>query len=271
MRESEFDFIRSLVYERSRISLGSDKRELVSARLGKRLRATNLATVGEYCLLLKSPGAEQELANLIDVISTNHTFFFREGAHFDFLRSRAVPEMRERARAERWPQFNVWSAASSSGEETYSIAMTLSSCLTDWAWHIEGTDISHRILEKAQAAIYRDETVNRLPPELVRTYFQRGFGPQEGTYRVRSALRDHVSFRQLNLLEGEPPFRDPFQVIFCRNVMIYFDTATQKRLVDETFAPSLDPEGYLFIGHSESLTGIHHRFTYVQPTVYEKR
>jgi chemotaxis protein methyltransferase CheR len=269
MRESEFDFIRSLVYERSRINLGPDKRELVSARLGKRLRATNLTTVGEYCTLLRSAGAEQELANLIDVISTNHTFFFREGAHFDFLRAQAVPEMSARAGAERWQRFNVWSAASSSGEETYSIAMTLASCLTNWPWHVEGTDISHRILEKAQAAIYRDETVNRLPPEIVRAHFQRGFGPQEGTYRVRSALRDHVTFRQLNLLEGEPPFKEPFQVIFCRNVMIYFDRATQEELVAR-LTRRLVPGGYLFVGHAESLTAVRHSLKSIRPSIYQR-
>jgi chemotaxis protein methyltransferase CheR len=206
---------------------------------------------------------------LIDVISTNHTFFFREGAHFDFLRAQAVPEMSARAGAERWQRFNVWSAASSSGEETYSIAMTLASCLTNWPWHVEGTDISHRILEKAQAAIYRDETVNRLPPEIVRAHFQRGFGPQEGTYRVRSALRDHVTFRQLNLLEGEPPFKEPFQVIFCRNVMIYFDLPS-RALAVKRLAQHLAPGGYLMVGHSESLMGINHGLYPVQQGVFQK-
>lgn len=269
MRESEFDFIRGLVYERSRISLGPDKRELVSARLGKRLRATNLTTVGEYCHLLKSPGAEEELANLIDVISTNHTFFFREAAHFDFLRAQAVPEMIARKSVERWPQFNVWSAAASSGEEAYSIAMTLAGCLPDWPWRIEGTDISHRILDKAQAAIYREETVGRLPPEIVRMYFQRGFGPQEGTYRVRPALRERANFQQLNLLEGEPPFRDPFHVIFCRNVMIYFDRPTQEELVAR-LTRRLVPGGYLFVGHAESLTAVRHSLKSIRPAIYQR-
>src|SRR5687767_10209944 len=132
MRDSEFDFIRSLVYERSRISLGPDKRQLVSARLGKRLRATNLPTLGEYCQLLQSPGAEQELGHLIDAISTNHTFFFREMAHFDFMRDVAVPEMLARSRVERWQKFRVWSSACSSGEEPYSIAMLLAGCLPTW-------------------------------------------------------------------------------------------------------------------------------------------
>jgi chemotaxis protein methyltransferase CheR len=269
MRDSEFEFIRGLVYERSRINLGPDKRELVSARLGKRLRATNLTSLGDYCQLLKSPGADEELANLIDVISTNHTFFFREGAHFDFLREHAVPEMAARAKAESWGRFNVWSAACSSGEEPYSIAMTLADCLPAWPWRIAATDISHRILAKAKAGIYREETVSRLRPDLVRTHFQRGFGPQEGNYRVKSSLGERVSFHQLNLLEGEPPFGEAFQVIFCRNVMIYFDRPTQEELVAR-LTRRLVPGGYLFVGHAESLTNIRHTLRTVRPAIYQR-
>jgi chemotaxis protein methyltransferase CheR len=269
MRDNEFEFIRSLVYERSRISLGPDKRELVSARLGKRLRATNLPNLGEYCRLLQSPDAGEELANLIDVISTNHTFFFREEAHFDFLRNQAVPGLAARARSERWAQFHVWSAACSSGEEPYSIAMILAGCLAHWPWHVTATDISHRILAKAQAAVYREETVGRLAPDLVRTHFQRGFGPQEGNYRVKPSLSERVSFHQLNLLEGEPPLREPCQVIFCRNVMIYFDRPTQEELVAR-LTRRLVPGGYLFVGHAESLTNIRHDLRSVRPAIYQR-
>lgn len=269
MRESEFDFIRSLVYERSRISLSADKRELVSARLGKRLRATNLTTVGEYCQLLQSPGAEAELANLIDAISTNHTFFFRENAHFDFLRQVVLPEMRARAQKEHWARFHVWSAACSSGEEPYSIAITLADTLNGWPWRIAATDISHRVLAKAKAGIYRDEAVGRLPKPTIQTHFQRGFGPQDGNYRVKAGLREQVSFHHLNLLEGDPPFREPFQVIFCRNVMIYFDRPTQEELVAK-LTRHLVPGGYLFVGHAESLTAIHHTLQTVRPAIYRK-
>lgn len=270
MRDSEFEFIRSVVYERSRISLGPDKRELVSARLGKRLRATNLPDIGEYCRLLKSTEAEAELGNLIDAISTNHTFFFREGVHFDFLRDKALPELNARAPAERWPRFNLWSAACSSGEEPYTIAMTLADAPpVRWPWHIEATDISRRILTKAAAAIYDEETVAKLTPAQVRAHFQRGFGPQEGKYRIKAALRDHVTFRHLNLLEGEPPFTEPFQVIFCRNVMIYFDRTTQEELVGR-LARRLVPGGYLFVGHSESLTHIKHGLRLIRPAIYQK-
>lgn len=267
MRDSEFEFIRTLVYERSRISLGPDKRELVSARLGKRLRATNMPTLGDYCRLLQSPAAEDELSNLIDVISTNHTFFFREQAHFEFLRKRAVPEFH--AGSHRKSRFYVWSAAASSGEEGYSIAMTLAECLPQTPWHIEGTDISHRIIAKAEAGIFRNEAVERLPADVMRTHFQRGFGPQEGNYRVKQALRERITFRQLNLLEGEPPFREAFHVIFCRNVMIYFDRPTQEELVAR-LTRRLVPGGYLFVGHAESLTNIRHTLNSVQPAVYQR-
>ena len=269
MRESEFDFIRSLVYERSRISLSSDKRELVSARLGKRLRATNLPTIGDYCRLLQSPGQEAELSNLIDAISTNHTFFFRENAHFDFLRKTAVPEMQARATKERWSHFRVWSAACSTGEEPYSIAITLSECLANWSWQIEATDISHRVLEKGTAGIYRSETIDRLPKSVVQTHFQRGFGPQDGNYRAKATLRDRIRFQQLNLLEGEPPFTELFHVIFCRNVMIYFDRPTQEELIAK-LVRRLVPGGYLFVGHAESLTALRHTLQTVRPAVYRR-
>jgi chemotaxis protein methyltransferase CheR len=271
MRDSEFDFIRTLVYERSRINLGADKRELVSARLGKRLRATQTANLGEYCELLRSPGADEELAHLIDVISTNHTFFFRENAHFDFVRTHAVPEMLARGRVERWPHLNAWSAACSSGEEPYSLAITLAESLagTNWPWRIEATDISHRILEKAAAGIYREDVVGKMPPATIRQYFQRGVGPQAGNYRVRREIRSGVTYRQLNLLEGEPPFNDPFQIIFCRNVMIYFDRPTQEELV-RRLTKRLVPGGYLLVGHSESLTGIKHSLQLVQPAIYRR-
>lgn len=272
MRDKEFDFIRSLVYRHSRINLGTDKRELVNARLVKRLRATNLTEIGDYCHFLQNDPGGEELAHLIDAISTNHTFFFREHAHFDYLKGHIIPEMLQRRAAERWPRFYVWSAASSSGEEPYSIAITLMENLPPargWPWHIEATDISHKILAKARAAIYRGDVVERLPTATIRRHFQQGIGPQEGNYRVKPELSSQVSFHQLNLLEGEPPFHDPFQVIFCRNVMIYFDRQTQEELVQRLHR-RLVPGGYLLVGHSESLTGIKHQFQTVKPAIYRK-
>lgn len=267
MRDSEFEFIRSLVYAHSRINLGPEKRELISSRLSKRLRATKMPTLGDYCELLQATDSKGELANLIDAISTNHTFFFRERAHFDFLREVAVPELRARAKPSE--PFNVWSAACSSGEEPYSIAMTLAGSLPRAPWHIRATDISYRVLTDAQLAIYRNDVVQRLPEALMRKYFQRGFGPQEGQFRVKTALREHVSFHQLNLLEGELPFSDMFQVIFCRNVMIYFDRATQEELVAR-LTRRLVPGGYLCVGHAEGLTVVKHSLQSVRPAIYQR-
>lgn len=269
MTEREYEFIRRLVYDHSRISLGADKRELVAARLGKRLRATNSPNLGAYCGLLQSSGADAELGNLIDAISTNHTFFFREPAHFDFLRGTVMPEMLNRRATERWSHLRVWSAACSSGEEPYSIAMTLADLRTNWPCRIEATDISHRILARAEGAIYTAEAVERIAADVRKTHFQKGFGPQEGYYRVKPALRASVSFHHLNLLEGEPPFAEPFQVIFCRNVMIYFDRETQTELIAR-LSRRLVPGGYLFVGHSESLTHIDHPLRLVRPATYQK-
>jgi len=268
MRQSEFEFIRKLVYQRSRICLDAGKREMVSARLSKRLKATSLGSVSEYCQLLQSAGADEELAHLIDAISTNHTFFFRENAHFEFVRDRIVPEMTQRRKAERWPKFLAWSAACSSGEEPYSLAITLQEALgTAWDWHIQCTDISHRILARASQAIYRDDIIDRMPPQTVKTYFQKGVGPRAGSYRVRPELSAHLAFHQLNLLEGESPLNERFHVIFCRNVMIYFDRATQEELVNR-LTRRLLPGGYLLVGHSESLTGISHTLQLVKPATY---
>lgn len=269
MREAEYEFIRSLVYEHSRINLGAEKRELVAARLGKRLRATRLATVGEYCDLLRG-GHDDELGHLIDAISTNHTFFFREMPHFDFLRDRLVPELLAQPRTQRGPVFRVWSAACSSGEEPYSLAIALADTLgDDWPWRIEGTDISRRVLARARAAIYPEEVVKRLPASDVRDHFQRGIGPQDGNYRVKPTLTANVGFHHLNLLQGNPPFQEPFHLILCRNVMIYFDRPTQEELVNR-LARWLRPGGYLFVGHSESLGAIRHPLKAVCPAVYRR-
>lgn len=268
MRQNEFEYIRKLVYQRSRICLDDGKREMVYARLTKRLRATQVQSVADYCQLLQSGDADEELAHLIDAISTNHTFFFRENAHFEFVRDRIVPEMQQRRAGERWPRFLAWSAACSSGEEPYSLAVTLQESLGEnWDWHIECTDISHRILDRARAAIYHSDVVDRLPPEWIRQYFQEGIGIQQGNYRVRAELKARLAFHQLNLLESDPPLNEQFHVIFCRNVMIYFDRPTQEELV-KRLTRRLLPGGYLLVGHSESLTGIRHTLKMVQPATY---
>jgi Methylase of chemotaxis methyl-accepting proteins len=272
MRDSDYDFIRELVYHHSRINLGPDKRELVSARLGKRLRATNITSISDYCRFLQQKEGGEELSHLIDAISTNHTFFFREPQHFDFLQSVVIPEMIERRANHAWPSFNIWSAACSSGEEPYSIAISLLEQFgkgTQWPWRIEATDISHKILQRARVGVYRAESVSKVPPVALRKHFQKGFGPQEGNYRVKPHVQECVTFRQLNLLDRHLPFADSFHLIFCRNVMIYFDRPTQEELVAK-LTRQLVPGGYLFVGHSESLSGVKHTLDVVKPAIYRK-
>ncbi|HKB90747.1 MAG TPA: protein-glutamate O-methyltransferase CheR [Opitutaceae bacterium] len=272
MRDTDYEFIRQLVYHHSRINLGTDKRELVSARLGKRLRATNIPSITEYCRFLQEEESRDELSHLIDAISTNHTYFFREDSHFNFLRDVAIPEMVNRRRDENWSHLQIWSAASSSGEEPYSLAITLAEKLglnSNCPWKIEATDISHKILQKAAAGVYRIEALSKTPPNLVRTYFQKGYGPQDGNYRIKPQLSQKVTFRQLNLLDRDTPFKEPFQIIFCRNVMIYFDRPTQEELVNK-LSQLLVPGGYLMVGHSESLTGINHPLDMLRPATYRK-
>ena len=271
IRREDYEFIRTLVYDYSRINLGTDKQELVSARIGKRLRALNLPTITAYCDLLRRPDGEDELSNLIDVISTNHTFFFREPAHFDFVEKHIIPEVTAENSPHRRSTFRIWSSASSSGAEVYSIAILLAEMSIGrpgWNWQLEATDISTRILKRAREAIYPQESVAKMKPELIKKYFQKGLGPQEGNYRVKTELGNKVTFRHLNLLGPPYPFTEPFHAIFCRNVMIYFDRPTQEELV-RRLTDRLVPGGYLLVGHSESLTGINHRLKMVKPAIYQ--
>lgn len=270
MLDRDYEFIRDLVYRHSRINLGADKKELVSARLGKRLRATGLADITAYCRHLQGPKSAEELPHLIDVISTNHTYFFRENAHFDFLTQTILPELTKDRRVSR---LNFWSAACSSGEEPYTLALTLEHYFSQHSprlpWQIDATDISNPVLQKAREGVYRSESVDKIPPALLKTFFQPGAGADAGSFRVKPALQQNIRFRQLNLLGPSLPFTEPFQVIFCRNVMIYFDRATQEELVAR-LARLLMPGGYLLVGHSESLTSVRHTLQSVRPAVYRR-
>ncbi len=270
MRDSEFEFIRTLVYERSRISLDPTKRELVAARVAQRLRANRLTSLAEYCRMLSAPEQEDERSHLIDVISTNHTFFFRENDHFEFVARTVIPEMRARAQSAGWARFHAWSAACSSGEEPYSLGVTLAEALagSGWSWRIEATDISHGMLETAEAGIYPQSDIDETAPPWARSYFQRGIGPQVGNCRVQPTVKAGIAFRQLNLLDAHAPYAEPFQLIFCRNVMIYFDRPTQEELARK-LARHLVPGGYLIIGRSESLAGISQPLQLVRPSIYQ--
>lgn len=266
-----YEFIRQLVYEHSRINLGPDKEELVRSRVQKRLRALGLSDFESYCRLLSSPAGEGELTALLDVISTNVTHFFREPPHFEFLAEVLLPELYSSGSATRG-SVRVWSAACSSGQEPYSLAILLSDYFSRQrgaAWRIYATDISTRMLEAAQSGIYRRDQVELPNAEWLRTYFQRGTGTWEGHYRVKAPVREQVEFRHLNLFDWPFPWKERFQIIFCRNVMIYFDRPTQEQLVGR-LADQLEPGGYLFVGHSESLIGFGHGLKSLRPSIYQK-
>ena len=268
---AEYEFIRQLVYDLSRINLGPDKSELVSSRLRKRARALQLDGLEAYIELLRSPAGEEEMTGLMDAISTNVTDFFREADHFEFLRSTALPDW-DRSGTTGTDGFRVWSAACSSGEEPYTAAITLAEHFQqrpDRGWGIVASDISTRMLNRAEEGIYAHERVKLPSTDLLRRYFQKGSGQYEGYYRVRSELRQRITFRHLNLFEWPYPFKDKFNVIFCRNVMIYFDRPTQEQLVPR-LREQLTPGGYLFVGHSESLIGIDHSLTCVRPSIYRR-
>lgn len=271
LAEKDYNFICRMVYERSRIHLGTDKKALVTSRLAKRLRQLQLPDYDSYCRLLRSPAGEEEIRFLIDRISTNHTSFFREIKHFDFLRETVLPQWRVR-QAPAKDTFRVWSSACSSGEEPYSIAIFLAEYLaaaSSERWLIEASDISTRVLELAHQGIYDAERLTAVSAQWLRRYFQKGLHDWEGHFRVKEELRRRIRFHQLNLLESDYPFTQPFDCIFCRNVMIYFDRPTQENLVRH-LSERLVPGGFLMVGHSESLNGIKHPLRLVQPAIYQK-
>lgn len=271
LADEDFNFLCRLVYERSRIHLSQDKKVLVATRLAKRLRQLQLASYGEYCDLLRSPAGGEELQYLIDRISTNHTHFFREIKHFDYLREKIFPAAHGKTGAMDAP-FRIWSAACSSGEEPYSLAIHLAEHFapaTANAWQIEASDISTRVLEIAERGVYDTDKLGDISQELLRRHFQKGMGERAGQFRVKDVLRQRVRFHQLNLLQPPYPFSQLFHVILCRNVMIYFDRPTQELLIGH-LAERLAPGGHLLVGHSESLSAIKHPLQLIQPAIYLK-
>ncbi len=259
--DRDYAFIREIVYRETRINLGNNKRELVAARLGKRLRMLGISSFNAYCSLLKDRSSGEELYHLIDAISTNHTFFFREANHFNFLNSSILPAF-ERGEIGDSRSMRLWSCACSTGEEPYSVAISLAERVgmnSPASWHIECTDISTRVLRFASKAVYTEAHLQQVNPKTRKRYFQTGRGANAGSFRIRPELRNHLSFSRLNLFESALPWKEKFHCIWCRNVMIYFDRKTQEGLVGR-LSEHLYPGGFLLIGHAESLAGISHPF-----------
>ena len=257
-----------LVYEKSGITLHAGKRALVSARLQKRLRHTGVATFRDYVALLEGDVSGEELTAMLDAITTNHTSFFREPQHFDYLAQSVLPPLRDRSLV---TPILGWSAGCSTGEEPYSIALTAAQVVGEDAGRrvrLLASDISTRAIARAGAGLFRADKMTELPRHLVLKYFQKAVGSQPGLLQVTAPVRQLVEFRRLNLLHPAPP-GPPFDFIFCRNVMIYFDRAAQQRVID-TLEARLAHGGYLFVSHSEGLSGLRHGLTWVAPAIYRR-
>ena len=264
LQESTYRGISSLMHEAIGLSFGDSKLPLVSSRLASRVQRLGLGGFDEYLALIAGDADGGEFQVAVDLLTTNETYFFREPKHFDVLR-----ELATRARGRAQP-FRVWSAASSSGEECYSIAMVLADCLdaSQTAWDIVGSDISTRVLRRARTGHYPMERARNIPPAYLKRYCLRGQGDQDGTLLVERRLRSKVSFAQVNL-NSELPRLGTFDVVFLRNVMIYFNGDTKRQVVARVIS-LLKPGGHFFIGHSESLNDITTAVDQLAPSVYCK-
>jgi chemotaxis protein methyltransferase CheR len=265
LKPGEFEKISRLAYEHFGLDLHNGKQGLVSARLGKKLRELGLKSFQAYYDYVKADRTGAALEAMVDQLTTNHTSFFREPRHFEFLRNTVYPTLRTRS------QINIWSAACSSGEEPYSIAMSMLEEAPQEAAYkvrIKATDISTRVLERAKNGVYPAERFEGFPIQMMQRYLLKGQNASANTYRFKNEVRSMIDFGHLNLMEKLPQgYR--CSVIFCRNIMIYFDKPTQQSLV-QRLTEHIEDGGYLFIGHSESLNSIDHSLEYVSPATYRK-
>jgi chemotaxis protein methyltransferase CheR len=269
--EKEFNAFRKLIFKEAGISLSDAKRQLVCSRLSRRLRRHGFRSFSQYYEYLMSfdPKGEERL-QMINCITTNKTDFFREMHHFDFLRDHFFPQFRKRALGEHSRRLRIWSAGCSSGEEPYSIGMTVREFfgfLTGWDVKILASDIDTEMLRLAEQGIYPAERLAGVPDELKRRHFLRGRGDWQGYLRVRAELRDLVAVRRINFAEESWPIRTRFDVIFCRNVIIYFNRETQRKFF-QRLAGYLKPDGCLMVGHSESLQWLSDLFVPMRGTIY---
>ncbi len=268
--DQEFGAIRKLVYDKFGINLTDQKKTLVVGRLQKVLRERQFASFKDYFDWLVNDRTGEGLDELANRISTNHTFFYREKAHFEFFQQTVLPEMYARHLNAPAQEFRVWCAGCSSGEEPYTLMMLmmefLGSKLGQWKPILLATDISATALKTAMGGLYPEDRVSQLPPALRNKYFQR---TPKGLMSVVPAVRERIFFRRHNLMDAKFPFKRQFDAVFCRNVMIYFDRQTRNTLVGKYHQHTV-PGGYLFIGHSETLGRDETPYNYVMPAVYRK-
>ena len=273
MRESEYRSIAQFIYEKSGIHLGDNKQELVKTRLAKRLRALGMKTYAEYFQFVSDPAQDEELMLMINAVSTNFTSFYRERQHFDFLEKTALPDICRRKALERSKRLRVWCAAASTGEEPYTLALTLLDFLGEpltWDVKVLCTDISTKVLGTAVKGVYDFAKDKSVAPALLDRYFEKRIDGSEKNYEAGKELKSLLVFRRLNLMDDVFPFKGPFDFISCRNVMIYFDQPTQERVVEKLLR-CLAVGGYLLIGHSENLPAVFRsRVDVLAPATYRK-
>lgn len=262
LSDTDFRRICHLIYQRAGIVLQEHKRDMVYNRLVRRLRALGLADFSHYLHTLEATPNGAEWQAFVNSLTTNLTAFFREAHHF--------PLLEQHARQQRSAEYRVWSAAASTGEEPFSIAITLADTLgtVPGRWKVFASDIDSEVLHKAREAIYRQTELKTLSPQQLQRYFMKGTGPYNGLAKVRPVLLSNIDFAQVNLLDRQYNVPAPFDAIFCRNVMIYFDKETQQEIL-KRFVPLLKPAGLLFVGHSENFTNLSNDFRLRGKTVYE--
>lgn len=264
----QFDYLRVLVKTKTGINLSEAKYDMVYGRLARRLRVLELACFGDYLKLLENESSN-ELPELINAITTNLTFFFRENHHFEFLKNEALPDIASRSKTNK---LRIWSAGCSTGEEPYSIAMTvLDSAVARGRWDakILATDLDSNVVAHGKQGIYRPDRFDGMPKPVLKKWFDETQVDGKDMFQTKPALQSMITFKELNLLH-KWPMHGPFDVIFCRNVVIYFDKDTQRVLFDR-YADLLAPGGYLFIGHSETLFKVSERFESLGGTIYRKK
>ncbi len=265
--DDEFNNFRSLIYKEAGINLSDLKRALVQSRLTKRIKILGVGTFGDYYRYLIS-NFDDEKIHFINAITTNKTDFFRENRHFEFMKETVLPKLESSGRG----SIRIWSAGCSTGEEPYSIAMTLREYFEKTKkpdMKILASDIDTQVLESGREGIYEYEKIRDIDISLLKKYFIRGSGNNEGLFKVKDSIKQMIVFRRLNLQDQNYPMKKKFDIIFCRNVIIYFDKDTQKKIFMK-FHDHLKDDGFLFIGHSENITTFTDRFHLIGNTIYRK-
>ncbi len=266
MDAKTFTTFRQIIKEQSGIELTQNKEALLTGRVGKRMRKLGIADYKEYLKFLLADQSGREMISLLDAISTNVTSFYREAVHFDYLKDLLTTWSNEGQ-----DKFRIWCAAASSGEEPYTIAITVREALNSKSNNVKilGTDISTAVLEQCLNGVYEAKKTDPIPATLKNKYFIRHKDAEEDLYEVKPELRSMMMFKRLNLTVQPYPMKGPLDIIFCRNVMIYFNGETRQKIISEMYR-LLKPGGFLMVGHSESLTGLDTRFKIVKPSIYVK-